>query len=142
MQIEINESNRIVNIWNGPIDWYKQQHKLLDAEVMLLVGGHETPKASSMDMEVVGLDRSVLGVHTKQDGSAFSEWCLSFLIILTYLVAIPTAKKCRSVEQLTNSAVSISPYFLDYWSYSQSPHYNCIDNPASCIQSLFPTGQR
>ena len=35
--------------------------------------------------------------------------------------------KCRSVlEQLTDSAVYISPYFLDYWSrwqwsYSQSP---------------------
>ena len=31
------------------------------------------------------------------------------------------AKKSRSVEQLTNSAVYIFPYFLDYCSYSQSP---------------------
>ena len=34
--------------------------------------------------------------------------------ILIYLIAIPTAKKCQSVEQLTDSAIYISPYFLDY----------------------------
>ena len=47
------------------------------------------------------------------DGCEFRSWWLSFLIILTYLVAIPTAKKGRSVKQLTNSAVYISPYFSE-----------------------------
>ena len=51
------------------------------------------------------------------------SWCLSFLIILLYLVVIQQLRgvDCRIVEQLTDSVVYISPYFLDYWSYSQFP---------------------
>ena len=50
--------------------------------------------------------------------------------------------KCRSVEQLTESAVYISPYFLDRTGPIVSLlNYNSIDNPASYIQSLFPAGQ-
>ena len=44
---------------------------------------------------------------------------------------------CRSLEQLTDSAFHISPYFLDYWSIVSLHNYNCIDNPTSYIQSLF-----
>ena len=39
------------------------------------------------------------------------SWCLSFLISLTYLIFIQATKKCRSVEQLTDSAVYISAIF-------------------------------
>ena len=78
-----------------------------------------------------------------QDGAPLSE-LMSFIsnyftIFSSYQL---TAKRCRIVEQLTDSAVYISPYFLDYWSYSQSPQLSrCIDNPASYVKSLFPTGQ-
>ena len=53
-----------------------------------------------------------------------------------------TCSRCRIVEQPTDSAVYISPYFLDSCPIVSLHNYNCIDNPAGYIQSLFPTGQR
>ena len=54
----------------------------------------------------------------KQDGAPLSKLMSFISNYFTIFSSYPTAKKCRIVEQLTDSAVYISPYFLDYWSYS------------------------
>ena len=65
--------------------------------------------------------RSVEHKVQKQDGAHLSE-SMSFISnYFTIFRSYPTDNRCIIVEQLTDSAVYISPYFLDYWSYSQFP---------------------
>ena len=80
-------------------------------------------------------------IEKKQDGSPLSESMSSISNYFTIFSCCPTAKRCRIVEQLTDSAVYVPPYFLDYCPIVSLHNYNCIDKTASYIQSLFPTGQ-
>ena len=70
------------------------------------------------------------------------SWCLSFLIILIYLVVIPTARKYKSVEQLTDSAVYLPLLFRLFNPIVSLLNDNGTYNPAICFQSLFLIGQR
>ena len=61
-------------------------------------------------------------LEREQDGAPPLSKSMSFISnFFTIFSSYPTAKRCRIVEQLTDSAVYISPYFLDVWSYSQFP---------------------
>ena len=78
----------------------------------------------------------------KQDGSAFSELMSFISNHFNIFSSYSNINKCRSVEQLTDSAVYLPLLFRLLNPVVSLLNDNGICNPASCFQSLFPIGQR